>query len=301
MGVRAVIVVPLVARDRLIAMLTIASCGSNRRYGSDDVRLAEELARRASLALDNARLYEVAQQAIQSRDQVLGVVAHDLRNPLGTVLGQTSLLRRHAAEADPSRKRADSIERAARRMNRLIQDLLDVTRMEGGRLAIEQARVPPRQIVSESLETQKLLAQSASLSLKPDLQDNLPDVWADRDRLLQILENLVGNAIKFTNAGGRIVVGAASRGRDVIFWVKDTGSGMAADDLPHVFDRFWQAKETASRGTGLGLPIAKGLVEAHGGRIWVESALGRGTTFFFTIPAVARPEAWRPQAAPHGS
>ena len=172
-------------------------------------------------------------------------------------------------------------------MNRLIQDLLDVTRMEGGILAIEPAAVETRQVIADCVDAQKELATSASLELRLDLEEDLPDVWADRDRLLQVFENLIGNAIKFTEPGGCIVVGARSRGREVHFWVRDSGSGIADEDVPHLFDRFWQADNTGRRGTGLGLPIVKGIVEAHGGRIWVESTKGHGSTFFFTIPTAA--------------
>jgi signal transduction histidine kinase len=117
--------------------------------------------------------------------------------------------------------------------------------------------------------------------------------------LLQILENLVGNAIKFTGAGGVIRIGAARRDADVLFWVSDTGAGIADANLPHVFDRFWQVSKGGRRGAGLGLPIAKGLVEAHGGRIWVESTLGRGTTFSFTLPAAPQPQLRLPAHARH--
>jgi PAS domain S-box-containing protein len=285
------ILVPILLHGRTIAVLTIVSCRADRRYGPEDLSLAEELARRASLALDNSRLYEVAQEAIQARDHVLGVVAHDLRNPLGTILVASTLLRRHAVGHEQrAPKPVDSIERAAKRMNRLIQDLLDVTRIEAQRLPIEAASVSARQTISEAVEAQRALAESASLELALDLEPTLPEVWADRDRLHQIFENLIGNAIKFTPPRGLIVVGASSRGAEVLFWIKDNGLGIAPSHLPHLFDRFWQKDEVRRRGTGLGLPIVKGLVEAHGGRVWVESTLGMGSSFYFTIP-VANPRA----------
>jgi len=266
-------------------VLSIVSCRADRKYATEDLALALELARRASLALDNARLYEVAQRAIRTRDQVLGIVAHDLRNPLGTILMQASLLRPPGGDqAHRSRAPADRIERAASRMNRIIQDLLDVACMEAGRLAITPARVGTRELISESVEAQKQLAASASLELALEITEDLPDIWADRDRLHQVFENLIGNAVKFTEQGGRIVAGASSQGEKVLFWVKDTGPGIAAENLPLVFERHWQAPHVAGRGAGLGLPIVKGIVEGHGGRIWVESTLGVGTTFFFTIP-----------------
>lgn len=140
------------------------------------------------------------------------------------------------------------------------------------------------------MESQRQLATAASLELQIELEKDLPEIWVDRDRLLQIFENLIGNAIKFTKPPARIVVGAASRGKELLCWVKDTGPGIDANHLPHVFDRFWQAEKARRRGAGLGLPIVKGIVEAHGGRIWVESTLGLGSTFYFTIPTAAPAE-----------
>lgn len=288
LSAKSAVLVPLIARDRTIAVLTCLSCRPDRRYEAEDLRTAQELGKRASLALDNARLYELAQKAVHARDQVLGVVAHDLRNPLATILMQASLLRRRGSEPERrSREAVDRIERAANRMNHLVRDILDITRVEAGRLVIERAPVPAGLVVSESVEAQRALATSASLELRLDLRDDIPEVWADRHRLHQVFENLIGNAVKFTEPGGSIVVGAASRERDVLFWVSDTGSGIAAKDLPFVFERHWQAQRARNRGAGLGLPIVKGIVEAHGGRVWVESTPGQGSTFFFTMPAYA--------------
>lgn len=287
---RSVIVVPLLARGKVLGVLEVVSSTRLRTYGHDDLRLMEEVAYRAALAIDNARLYRVAERAIRARDEVLGVVAHDLRNPLGNILMQVALLRRPQGEPERrSRKPADAIGRAADRMDRLIQDLLDITRMEAGRLAIERTRVHAGTMLSEFVEAQKPLALSKSLELRLDLASDLGEVCADRDRLLQVLENLVGNAVKFTKAGGCLTVGAAPRSGEIIFWVTDTGAGVARDDLPHLFDRFWQARKAGKHGVGLGLPIVKGVIEAHGGRVWVESQVGKGSTFFFTLP-LAEPE-----------
>jgi len=283
-GIESAMLVPVVAHDRFVAVLSTVWCRPGHRYRAEDIGVAQEFARRAALAMENALLYDVAQAAIRTRDQVLGFVAHDLRNPLGTIVTATALLRRRHVDTGGSRRPVDAIERAAIRMNRLIEDLLDVTRMEGGILAIEPAAVKTREAIADCIDAHRDLAVSASLELQVDLEDNLPDVWADRDRLLQIFENLIGNAVKFTAPGGRIVVGARSRDREVQFWVCDNGAGIADTDVPQLFDRFWQANNSGRRGTGLGLPIVKGLVESHGGRIWVESVKGHGSTFFFTIP-----------------
>ena len=207
---------------------------------------------------------------------------------------QASSLRRRSLEPDRrSPKPIEVIERSARRMNRLIQDLLDVATIEAGRLSVEHGRVPANQVIAESVEAQKTLAASASLELRLDAGPGLPEVWADRERLLQIFENLIGNAVKFTEPGGRITVGAAPREIDILFWVSDTGAGIEAEHAEHVFERFWQARKDSRLGAGLGLPIVKGIVDAHGGHIWVESTPGRGSTFFFTIPQAA-PEHGRP-------
>lgn len=272
---------PLVGQGKIFGVITMLSSSRTRIYGQDDLRLAQELVQRAALAVENARLYRAAQRAVNARDELLGIVAHDLRNPLSTILMQVERLRNRPAER--LQNGIVVIERAATRMNRLIQDLLDVTRMEAGTLAIEQARLSAAGLVRDAAEVQRPLATSASLELQVELSGSLPDVWADRDRMLQVFENLIGNALKFTEPGGQVTVGAAKRDEEVLFWVSDTGTGIATADQPHVFDRFWQANGR-HRGAGLGLPIVKGIIDAHGGHVWVESEEGRGSTFFFTIP-----------------
>lgn len=290
---RSLIVVPILARGKALGVLKVALSTGLRAYGEEDLRLMQEVAHRAALAIDNARLYRVAERALQARDSLLGVVAHDLRNPLSIILMQATALRGPHGEPDRSSQRpADAIERAANRMNRLIQDLLDITSMEAGRLSIEQRPVNASKALFDFVEAQKPLALSKSLELRLDVAANLSDVFADRDRLLQVLENLVGNALKFTGSGGSVTLGAAPRKGELLLWVTDTGDGIAGDDLPHLFDRFWQASVPGRQGIGLGLPIVKGIVEAHGGRIWVTSEIGKGSTFFFTLPfASAEPRA----------
>jgi signal transduction histidine kinase len=184
-------------------------------------------------------------------------------------------------------------------MNQLIQDLLDVSLIEMGQFPIQQARLSGGDLVVEAVETQKLLAASSSIELRLDVGSDVGEIWGEHDRLVQVFDNLIGNAIKFTTAGGWITVGAASNDQEVVFWVADSGCGLEPGDLPRVFDRFWQATRGDRRGAGLGLPITKGIVEAHGGHIWVESTRGRGSTFFFSIPR-AHPTADRPSESPPG-
>jgi signal transduction histidine kinase len=281
----SIMAAPLLMRGHLLGAIAFVSSTPSRAYGPGDLRLAEALADRAAVAIENALLYRASVNAAQLRDQVLGVVAHDLRNPLSTILNQAWLLQRqHPEPGRQPQKPVEVIHRAATRMNRLIQDLLDVALMEAGQLTIERARLSARELIVEAVEMQRSLATSSSLELHVDLDRNVPEIWGDRHRLLQVFENLIGNAIKFTQAGGRITAGAASRGHEVVFRVTDTGCGIPSENLPRVFDRFWQATRAGRQGAGIGLPITKGIVEAHGGRIWVESTQGQGTTFFFTIP-----------------
>jgi PAS domain S-box-containing protein len=227
------------------------------------------------------RLSEAAaRQATRTRDDMLGIVAHDLRNPLSAIAALAAVLQR----SGPEREIGDEIAYAADRMSRMIRDLVDVALLDAGTFAVKQESVPSLGILSKVLESQAPLASAASLTLRIDAEPNLPAIWADYDRLLQVFENLVGNAIKFSEPGGQITLAAKAEADKVLFSVADTGCGIDGDHLLKVFDRFWQARDEGKRkGAGLGLPIARGIVEAHGGRIWVQSAPGQGSTFFFTI------------------
>jgi signal transduction histidine kinase len=288
-GLRSAIVAPLVAHGRFLGTMCLLSVTLGKLHGPEDLQLAREIARRAALALDNARLHRTAREAIQTRDEVLAIVAHDLRNPLSVILAKARLLQR---EGEPHpvgnpEALADGIHRVATHMNRLVQDLLEVTRVEDRPLKLERRRLVVREVLDETIALQLELACTRSLAIRLDLAQEVPDVWADRDRLMQVFANLVGNAVKFTPSGGVITIGATTLGTDGLFWVRDTGCGIAVQDQSHVFDRFWQAQSTRGTGSGLGLAIAKTIVEAHGGHVWVESSPGAGSTFFFSIPAAA--------------
>lgn len=240
---------------------------------------------------EERKIMDELRRAIGARDQMLGVVAHDLRNPLNSILLQAQVLEMFGSEKEPrSRKTAQAIVHAARRMNRIVADLLDVTRLEAGHLVVEREPLPAEQIVADVVELQRALVASRSLELRLDLAKKLPNVSADKHRLYQVFENLIGNAAKFTTSGS-ITIGAKQQASEVLFWVADTGSGIPPDQLPHLFDRFWQARKATRSGAGLGLAIVKGIVDAHGGRIWVESRAGAGTTFFFTFPIARGAEA----------
>jgi signal transduction histidine kinase/DNA-binding NarL/FixJ family response regulator len=286
---RSVMCVPLVASGRTLGVMVLCSTSVGRRYDTDDLELAEELARRASLAIENARLFHEARQATRARDEMLAIVAHDLRNPLNTISMGSQLLEE---VVDSTRtlehRQIQVIQRSVRRMTELIQDLLDIKRIESGRLPVEPRQEDLGALVREALEILRPQANARELQLSAELPA-LPPVLADPARVQQLISNLVGNAIKFTQHGGVITVRAELEpdANEILVVVTDSGAGIPAEHLPHVFGHYWQANRGDRRGIGLGLAIAKGIVEAHGGRIWVRSKEGEGSSFFFTLPAAA--------------
>ena len=246
----------------------------------------------SELALANSELrarVAALEEAVRARDSVLSVVAHDLRNPLNIVSLAAHTLLSQLADAT-ARRTVERISRSAQRADQMLRDLLAISAIETGAFAVETAPVDAAELILEALESQYSLATAASIIVAADVSPGLPPLRADEKRLMDVLENLVGNAVKFTAPGGSITLGANNQGNEILLWVKDSGSGIDPEQLPHVFDRFWQAQKKERRGIGLGLSICKAIVQAHGGRIWVESALGVGTTIFFTIPTVPQNE-----------
>ncbi|HEX2060666.1 MAG TPA: HAMP domain-containing sensor histidine kinase, partial [Thermoanaerobaculia bacterium] len=305
-GARTLVILPLVSRGQTIGVAAAVSTEA-KPFTREDLPLFTELARRASLSIDNARLYLESQQAVRAREEVLAIVSHDLRNPLNAVTLGASLLKMSNTLSTDDREQLDTIEVSAKRMSRLIADLLDVTRLEGGkRLPIEPETVPVRELIDEAEELFRAQAGVASVSIVVHVDDPLPPVHADRHRVMQVLSNLIGNSMKFTPPGGRIDVSATRTDGTVLFTVADNGPGIPKENLSDIFSPYWQAKRTERMGAGLGLPIAKGIVEAHGGTIWVESDAGQGTRFYFTLPiadeksrAEARPTSAAGSATPH--
>jgi signal transduction histidine kinase len=173
-------------------------------------------------------------------------------------------------------------------MSRILDDLLDVTRLESGSLELNRTAVSPSELIAAVSRSERKQIESRSLELRTEVVPDLPDVWADRSRVLQVFENLVSNASKFT-IQGTVTLGARGEGSEVVFWVADTGVGIAEEEVSHVFDRFWQAARFRRTGVGLGLAIVREMVQAHGGRLWVESQLGSGSTFYFTLPTMPVP------------
>jgi len=234
-----------------------------------------------ALASENARLYQETKQAVRVREQILAIVSHDLRNPLSTILMTAGVMGKRGTAPEA----VGRIRRAADRMFRLIEDLLDFASIEMGTLAIRCRPNDAGAIIQEMAASFEVGLREKRLELRTDAAPLLPKVFCDRDRILQVLSNLVGNASKATAAGGHIAVRVELRSPHVLFVVTDDGPGISEEDAKHLFERYWRSGQAEYRGTGLGLAISRGIVVAHGGRLWVESKLGQGATFFFTIPS----------------
>jgi signal transduction histidine kinase len=287
-----VLVAPLVAEDEpLGALVLLNSAASGRRFRDADVIRARTLGDMTSLALRRVRLMEQereakekAEAAVRVRDETLGIVSHDLRNPLTKIALSADLL--VDAPAEEHGDLVETIRAASRQMERLIQDLLDVARLEAGRFSVEKSMLDPEPIVRYACESNEPIAQQKKLKIACQIEPPLPEICADRDRLLQVFGNLVGNAMKFTPERGTITIEARQRNRHVEFRVRDTGPGIPEADVKNVFRPYWQAKKTAHMGAGLGLAIVRGIVEAHGGKVWAENPPGGGAMFTVTIPVL---------------
>ena len=278
-------VVPLFAHGRMVAAMSLARSPNPAPYTRSDVRFAEEVAKHAALFIDNARLYQAQQDAVKMRDEVLSIVAHDLRNPLNTILMASQVIPVISNPVDVRvQRQLDIIGRSVKRMNRLIEDLLDLARTDSGRvLALQPEDMDLSELLTEIRETFEPRARKKGLTLECEFCGGDVMIRADRTRVFQMLGNLVGNALKFTTAGC-VRVRIDRNQAEAVFSVADTGPGINENDLPHLFDRFWQVTRTQRGGAGLGLPIVKKLVEAHGGSLTVESNAGNGSMFRFALP-----------------
>lgn len=241
---------------------------------------AESAARQAAL--------EQQQELVHIRDEILGVVAHDLRSPLTSITLSTQLIAGSAP--DEQAEHIETIVSTTRRMQRLIQDLVDVTKVENSKLSIRQDQVDPAAIAREVVAAEEPITASKQIALVSSIEEPLPKVRGDGDRIAQALANLIGNALKFTPAGGTVRVAVTRRDGRVRFAVSDTGPGIAPSDLPHLFEPFWQAKKTAHLGAGLGLKITRAIVEAHDGTIGARNVPGGGACFTFELPVMAGTE-----------
>ncbi|MDB4986244.1 MAG: sensor signal transduction histidine kinase [Myxococcaceae bacterium] len=288
LSARALLAVPLEARGSAIGVLVLVSCSAERRFEPMEIELAVELGRRGSAAIDNARLYHEAQRALRMREDVLAIVSHDLRNPLSAISMSVERLLKHVPAPDPLELAAsyELIHRSSKHMRRLIEELLDVASIQSGELYLERAEVSAEAVLGEALDMLRPVAEQQGVILQlhpvdPDLR-----LHCDLERAVRVIANLVGNAIKFTPRGGSVQVTCTRQGQQVRVDVADTGPGIQESELPRLFEQYWKGEQTGRTGMGLGLYIARGIVEAHGGRIWVESHPPHGSTFSFTLQCV---------------
>lgn len=242
-----------------------------RARAEEDARQMESLARDA-------------EAATRARDELLAAVSHDLRNPLGAIYMTASLLLETSLDEETKTKQIATIRRTANRMTRLIEDLLDASKMEVGRFVVDPQPDPVEDLLEDAREDFEPIASGAGVALEVVPPDANLLVLADHYAVLRVLSNLVGNALKFTPEGGTVRLETSEDGERVRFAVSDTGPGVEEEAIPLIFERFWQSGPRKGEGSGLGLAIAKGIVEAHQGRIWVESEPGEGSTFYFTLP-----------------
>ena len=298
LGVGWTILAPLVAHRRVVGILCLAMAESGRRYDDADVALAKEIARHTSFAIESARRYRSARTAVAARDNVLSVVLHELLNYLGAIRMGASLLT--AAEPANTTGPAKTIRLAATGMEELIHSLREATMIEGGELPVSEMTESVSSLIEGAVTIHRPVAHSRGL----DLRGNLPSpdlvVSCDRTRVMQVFSNLINNSIKVTPPGGRISIEAKAIGSTVCCAVSDTGRGMSEKRIAQLFDANPHIRRQTSRAHGLGLFIAKGIVAAHGGRIWADSRPGKGTTVYFTLPSAEHREGVPAEAEARG-
>jgi signal transduction histidine kinase len=280
LGACWLVCLPLRARGRILGAVALVSAQRRLCFNPLGLAAIEGLAHHLAISIDNALLFRKAQRAVRMRDDVLAIVSHDLRGPLSTVRLCASL---HAEDPLFSRH-AQKILRATDRMQRLIDDLIDTASIDAGQLSIAASAHSAAQLTTEAFETFRAAAAEKAIALVDAVSKESPPIACDRDRTLQILSNLIGNAIRFTQRGGSVTVRAERQNSHLCFAIADTGPGIPAGQVPLLFERFWRAAPGNREGSGLGLYISKGIVEAQGGRLWVDSTVGTGSTFFFTLP-----------------
>jgi len=284
----SLMLVPLRARGRALGVVCFALTHPSRRYALADLAIAEDLAQRAALAADNARLYREAQDASRAKDEFLAVLSHELRTPLTPVLGWVRMLRAGMLKPEAAGRALETVERNTRLQVQLVEDLLDVSRIITGKLHLDLRPVVLGDVLDAAADAVALAAAQKSITLTRTVASDVPVVEADANRLQQVLTNLLSNAVKFTPEGGRVTASIVVAGAHVRITVTDTGQGLLPDVAPHIFDRFRQADSTITRqygGLGLGLAIVRHIVELHGGAVQATSdGPGLGSTFSVSLP-----------------
>jgi signal transduction histidine kinase/DNA-binding NarL/FixJ family response regulator len=290
--ISSAICIPLTVRDDLVGVLNLSKLGHDTPpFTSDSLELASVLAGQAAIAIKNAHLFQETQRAYtelkkldELKSEFINVASHELRTPLTVLMGYASLLDEQADET--TKKYTQAVLQSAVQLNKLVTEMLNLRYLDAGEMKLELQPVQVSQVAQAVVQEMSFLAEGKEQSLTLDVPQDLPSIWADASMVRLVLSNLVSNGIKFTPEGGKIEIAARMMEDGLTMSVRDTGIGIAADELERVFDRFYQVGESLRReypGLGLGLSIVKELVELHRGKVWVESRVGEGSTFFFTI------------------
>ncbi len=299
-GFASAIVIPLQARGRTLGTLTLALGPSGRRYTRDDLALARDLAGRAALAIDNARLYRDIQEGDRRKNEFLAMLAHELRNPLAPIRNAVQVLSMLKLQSADLEWANDVIARQVEQMVRLVDDLLDISRITGGKIQLQRESVDVASVVARAVETSRPLIDAKNHELTVSLAPEPLAVHADKVRLAQILANLLNNAAKYTGEGGRIWLEVERAGQEAVFRVRDTGVGISKEMLSSVFDLFTQVNHSLDRsqgGLGIGLTLVRRLVEMHGGTVLALSeGVNRGSEFVIRLPLLAGAEMRAPSA-----
>jgi signal transduction histidine kinase len=297
---QSLLLIPLVARGQTLGLLTLALRDRARQYDGADLAVAQELAGRAAIALDNSRLYRESQVASRTKDEFLAMVSHELRTPINAVLGWSAMLREHRLDASKAEYACDAIERSARAQAQMLEQLLDVSRAMSGKLELRLAPAHLAGVVGAALDAVRPEAEERKVRISSRLDRSLPLVMVDPERLQQVVINLVSNAVKFSPGEGAVDVELRRDDSSAEIVVRDQGIGITREFLPYIFDRFRQGdgRRKANHGLGLGMSIARDIVERHGGTITADSAgEGKGATFTVHLPLRAPADL----AAPRGS
>ena len=279
---RSILGVPLRVKDKVIGVLEVLNKIEDRDFTQDDVEALTTLAAQAAIAIENARLFQ--------QSDLLSEVAHELRTPLTSIRGYSKmLLLAEGIDQEKKLEFTETIHREAVRLGQMINDFLDLARLESGRTYMAQEPVNMSEVINETLTILQPQATERQISIALQVPETLPTLIGDPVRLKQVMVNLVSNAVKYNREGGRVDIEVQIREDELNVAVKDTGRGIAEEDLPHIFEKFYRVddseqQEQQAKGTGLGLSIAKHIVEVHGGTISVQSVQGQGSAFAFALP-----------------
>jgi signal transduction histidine kinase len=304
MEIRSLLAVPLQIKEHRIGVLEAINKCDDQEFSRQDVDMLMTLAAQAAAAIENARLVGALQRAYERlgeldklKSDFISIASHELRTPLHLILLYAEMLREDLGEG--AREQVDPVLRAATRLKQLIETMLNLRYLETGQMELVPTRFDLRAEVQAACRDYKALADTKGLVISTDVPDEQVSIYADKEKVRVVLDNLVSNAVQFTPAGGRVRVKVGRRGQDIEMSVIDTGIGISPQDLDRIFERFYQVDDHMTRkqgGMGLGLSIVKELAELHGGRVWVESVPGRGSCFVVVLPprvssaAVVKPE-----------